>query len=53
MTWAERVTLDYAVDTLKQHGITIYNPDGTARPADQVLLELVRAYIGGNLNLTK
>ena len=49
----EELAFYYAVETLKQHGITIYNPDGTARPADQVLLELVRAYIGGNLNLTK
>jgi len=51
MTWAEQMTFNYALGMLKKHGITIYNSDGSVRPADEVLYKLVQLYIAGDINL--
>ena len=50
MTWAEQMTFNYALGILKKYGITIYNSDGSSRLADEVLHELVKLYISGDLN---
>ena len=50
MTWAEQMTFNYLLELLRNYGISIYNPDGSSRPADKVLYELTQLYISGDLN---
>ena len=48
----ESLLFDTVVRRLSTCGIQVYNSDGTARPADQVLQELISAYADGKLDLT-
>ena len=48
----ESLLFDCVVRRLAACGVDVYDTNGTARPADQVLLELINAYADGKLNLT-
>ena len=51
--FGEQLAFNYALGMLKNYNITVYNADGSSRSAEDVLMEIVREYLKGNISLKK
>ena len=51
--FGEQLAFNYALGMLKNYNIAVYNADGSSRPAEDVLMEIVREYLKGNISLKK
>lgn len=51
--FGEQLAFNYALGILKNYNIVVYNADGSSRSAEDVLMDIVREYLKGNISLTK
>jgi hypothetical protein len=51
--FGEQFAFNYALGILKNYNIAIYNADGSSRSAEDVLMDIVREYLKGNISLKK
>lgn len=51
--FGEQLAFNYALGILKNYNIAVYNADGSSRSAEDVLIDIVREYLKGNISLKK